>query len=61
MITGAVEVNQAEESGVPLDQVNRFDTSTDLLGALQEGRIDAHSPHHHIPGKPGPNIRLHRG
>jgi len=41
VVTGAVEVTQARESGVRLDQVNRFDTVHDMLQALQEGRIDA--------------------
>lgn len=41
VVTGTVEVTQAEESGVPLDQVNRFDLPLDMLRALQEGRLDA--------------------
>lgn len=41
VVTGTVEVIQAEESGVPLDQVNRFDLPLDMLRAIQKGLIDA--------------------
>lgn len=36
-----MEVTQAEESGVSVEQVARFDTPADLLDAIQAGRIDA--------------------
>lgn len=41
VLTGAVELGQAQDSGVPDGQINRFDSPADLLEALRGGRIDA--------------------
>lgn len=40
VVTGGVEVTQAEEAGVPPGQVARFDNAAGLLDAVQAGRID---------------------
>lgn len=41
VLSGAVEDGYAVDSGVPDDQINRFDTTPDLFDALTAGRIDA--------------------
>ena len=41
VLTGAVEVGQAEESGISPGQISRFDSPNQLLEALQDGRIEA--------------------
>lgn len=41
VLSGAVEDGYATDSGVPEDQINRFDTTPDLVDALTAGRIDA--------------------
>jgi polar amino acid transport system substrate-binding protein len=41
VLSGAVEDGYAVDSGVPADQINRFDTTPDLFDALRAGRVDA--------------------
>ena len=41
VLNGAVEDGYAVDSGVPDDQISRFDTTPDLFDALSAGRIDA--------------------
>ena len=41
VLSGAVEEGYAIDSGVPDDQISRFDTTPDLFDALTAGRIDA--------------------
>jgi len=41
VLSGAVEDGYAVDSGVPDDQISRFDTTPDLFDALTAGRIDA--------------------
>lgn len=41
VVTGAVEVDQAADAGVPETQIIRVDNPNDLLANLQAGRIDA--------------------
>ncbi len=41
VLSGAVEEGYAVDSGVPDDQISRFDTTPDLFDALTAGRIDA--------------------
>lgn len=41
VLSGAVEDGYAVDSGVPDDQIARFDTTADMVDALTTGRIDA--------------------
>lgn len=41
VVTGAVEVEQAVDAGIPETQIVRVDSPTDLLANLQTGLIDA--------------------
>lgn len=41
VLSGAVEEGYLVDSGVPDDQISRFDTQADLTDALTAGRIDA--------------------
>lgn len=41
VLSGAVEEGYLVDSGVPDDQISRFDTQADMVDALTSGRIDA--------------------
>lgn len=43
VLSGAVEDGYAVDSGVPDDQIERFDNAADMADALEAGRIDAYA------------------